>query len=183
MYYRIDLPNGVEICVQPSGEYELSTLKAVLDMARQYFPVRKEEGSIKKSEQSTAAATSQVIKPEIKVSPEEILKAEELGVIERDGCVMVGSRAVAKAYEKQHAHILEAIRRLECSEKFRASNFRLANYKDARQHLRPEYFMTRDGFVFLVMGFTGKLAAKFKEAYINAFNAMEAALKARQISA
>ncbi len=25
--------------------------------------------------------------------------------------------------------------------------------------------MTRDGFVFLVMGFTGKEAARFKEAY------------------
>lgn len=43
--------------------------------------------------------------------------------------------------------------------------------------------MTRDGFVFLVMGFTGKMAAKFKEAYIKAFNAMEAMLRARELSA
>lgn len=33
--------------------------------------------------------------------------------------------------------------------------------------------MTKDGFIFLVMGFTGKKAAQFKEAYINAFNQME----------
>ena len=35
------------------------------------------------------------------------------------------------------------------------------------------YMMTRDGFAFLAMGFTGKKAAHWKEAYINAFNAME----------
>ncbi len=33
--------------------------------------------------------------------------------------------------------------------------------------------MTKDGFVFLVMGFTGKKAAAFKEAYIAEFNRME----------
>ncbi len=37
--------------------------------------------------------------------------------------------------------------------------------------------MTRDGFVFLVMGYTGEKASRFKEEYINAFNDMEAELK------
>ena len=32
--------------------------------------------------------------------------------------------------------------------------------------------MTKDGFIFLVMDFTGKAAAQIKEAYINAFNWM-----------
>ena len=41
----------------------------------------------------------------------------------------------------------------------------------------PMYLMTRDGFTFLAMGFTGKVAAQFKEAYINAFNEMEAMLR------
>ncbi|MGI9701007.1 Rha family transcriptional regulator [Pseudomonas aeruginosa] len=36
--------------------------------------------------------------------------------------------------------------------------------------------MTRDGFTFLCMGFTGEEAARWKEAYINAFNKMEQAL-------
>jgi phage regulator Rha-like protein len=40
------------------------------------------------------------------------------------------------------------------------------------------YRITRDGFTFLCMGFTGAEAAKWKEAYINAFNEMEAALQA-----
>jgi len=40
-----------------------------------------------------------------------------------------------------------------------------------------EYQITKDGFVFLAMGFTGKKAAQFKEAYITAFNDMEAQLR------
>lgn len=35
------------------------------------------------------------------------------------------------------------------------------------------YYLTRDGFTFPAMGFTGKIAARFKEACINAFNEME----------
>lgn len=42
------------------------------------------------------------------------------------------------------------------------------------------YYMTRDGFTFLAMGFTGKVAAKFKEAYINAFNEMEEMLRKQE---
>ena len=37
----------------------------------------------------------------------------------------------------------------------------------------PAYEITRDGFVYLCMGFTGKQAAKWKEAYIHAFNELE----------
>lgn len=43
--------------------------------------------------------------------------------------------------------------------------------------------MNRDGFVFLCMGFTGKEDAKWKEACIEAFNAMEASLTAQQPAA
>ena len=39
------------------------------------------------------------------------------------------------------------------------------------------YDITKDGFTSLVMGFTGRDAAKFKEAYIKRFNEMEATLK------
>ncbi|RIJ16230.1 hypothetical protein D1227_12650 [Henriciella mobilis] len=40
--------------------------------------------------------------------------------------------------------------------------------------------MTRDGFTFLVMGFTGAKAAEWKEKYIAAFNEMEARLRGQQ---
>lgn len=39
--------------------------------------------------------------------------------------------------------------------------------------------MTKDGFIFLVMGFTGQKAAAIKEAYINAFNMMALQLMQR----
>ena len=42
------------------------------------------------------------------------------------------------------------------------------------------YQMTKDGFVFLVMGFTGSKAAKFKEDYINAFNEMHDYINSEQ---
>ena len=38
------------------------------------------------------------------------------------------------------------------------------------------YYMTRDGFTILVMGYNGDRAMKFKEGYIRQFNAMEKAL-------
>jgi hypothetical protein len=37
--------------------------------------------------------------------------------------------------------------------------------------------MTKDGFMFLVMGYRGKKAATYKEAYIERFNQMEAFIK------
>jgi len=39
------------------------------------------------------------------------------------------------------------------------------------------YLITRDGFMLLAMGFTGKKAMQFKLAYIEAFNQMEQELK------
>ena len=42
--------------------------------------------------------------------------------------------------------------------------------------------MTKDGFVFLVMGFTGKQAATFKEDYINEFNRMATTLNSNALN-
>lgn len=103
----------------------------------------------------------------------------KLGVFikQAEATVVVSSRHVAEVFEKKHFHILESIKDLECSEEFAASNFRLGSYKDAQNQERPEYFITRDGFTFLAMGFTGEKAARFKEAYIKAFNEMERQLR------
>ena len=37
----------------------------------------------------------------------------------------------------------------------------------------PMYYLNRDGFTLLAMGFTGKKALQFKLQYIDAFNRME----------
>lgn len=102
----------------------------------------------------------------------------DLGVFVKDSVqkVMVSSRDVARVFEKDHKNIIRDVKNLECSEEFNALNFEPVEYRDAKGEKRPEYLMTRDGFTILAMGFTGKKAMQFKEAYIKAFNAMESAL-------
>ena len=63
---------------------------------------------------------------------------------------------------------MQSIRNLECSPEFVALNFQGNTYKDNLNHEKPEYLITRDGFTFLAMGFTGAKAAEFKEKYIAA---------------
>lgn len=86
------------------------------------------------------------------------------------------SLQVAEVFGKRHDNVVRKLQHLDCSDEFNALNFEAVEYRDEKGQMRPAYEMTKDGFVFLVMGFTGKKAAEFKEAYINAFNAMEKAL-------
>lgn len=87
------------------------------------------------------------------------------------------SLKIAEKFGKEHAHVLRDIRDMECSDAFRESNFGLSSYKSAQGKTLPMYEVTRDGFTLLAMGYTGKEAMRFKEDYINAFNAMENELK------
>jgi Rha family phage regulatory protein len=88
----------------------------------------------------------------------------------------VSSRTVAEVFNKPHARVLHAVSQLEASTQFAQTNFRLCEYKDTNGRMRPEVVMTRDGFAFLCMGFTGAKAAQWKEKFLAAFNAMEKAL-------
>ncbi|MDD8639029.1 ash family protein [Escherichia coli] len=90
-----------------------------------------------------------------------------------NGRVVTTSLAVANYFTKRHERVLDRIRNLECSAEFTEHNFVLSEYTDVSGRKLPCYQITRDGFAFLAMGFTGKRAAQFKEAYINAFNQME----------
>ncbi|MBW7901242.1 MAG: Rha family transcriptional regulator [Rhodocyclaceae bacterium] len=91
--------------------------------------------------------------------------------------LFVSSLDISNHFGKQHKDVLRAIRDLDCSESFNRRNFALVEYQDAKGEKRPAYEITRDGFVFLCMGFTGPQAALWKERYIDAFNRMEAALR------
>lgn len=86
------------------------------------------------------------------------------------------SLLVAEKFGKPHKDVLAKIRNLDCSEDFERRNFSLVEYDYINNKgftvKQPMYEMTKDGFMFLVMGFTGKAAAQIKEAYINAFNLM-----------
>jgi len=80
---------------------------------------------------------------------------------------------IAEVFEKQHKDVLKAIKNIECSEEFNRRNFALIFYKDTYSRDQRAYEITRDGFMLLAMGFTGKKAMQWKENYINAFNQME----------
>lgn len=90
-----------------------------------------------------------------------------------DGRATTTSREVAEFFGKRHDNVLQSVARLECSEAFRRLNFQESSYLNAQGKQQPLVTMSRDGFAFLAMGFTGSRAARFKEAFITAFNALE----------
>lgn len=105
----------------------------------------------------------------------------ELKRIDKSEMAVVSSLDVAQTFEKEHKHVLRDIRDLQCSEEFRRSNFEQSEYWNDQKHRQPMYYMTRDGFTILAMGYTGEKAMKFKEAYIKQFNAMEKALQGKML--
>lgn len=119
-----------------------------------------------------------------------------------NGIMVADSLQVADSFGKQHSHVLRAIESLITSlsteeaavndeewmyKKIAGnsqSNFGLAGnyfipdtYADKQGKERKHYWLTRDGFSLLVMGFTGPAALHWKLLYIEAFNKMEQALR------
>jgi Rha family phage regulatory protein len=99
----------------------------------------------------------------------------------RDGKTIADSRDVAAAFEKRHADVLRAIRDLECPSEFQERNFASFKNNDLTGESTSHVEMTRDGFTFLAMGFTGAKAAAWKVKFIEAFNRMEAELSAAAV--
>ncbi len=100
-------------------------------------------------------------------------------IINQEGNLVVGSREVAKNFEKRHDNVLKDIDDLiKGSPQNLGYLFIESEYmhKQNKQVYR-EYLLTRDGFTLLAMGFTGKKALEWKLKYIEAFNKMEQALK------
>jgi len=97
------------------------------------------------------------------------------------GNPVTNSKVIAERFGKNHKDVLKAIRGLECSDDFHKRNFApmfyISQIGNGGKRQDPYTIMTRDGFTFLAMGFTGKEAAKFKEQFIEAFNSMESKLK------
>ena len=104
----------------------------------------------------------------------------ELVKINDNNQVTTDSLTVADRFGKRHCDVLRSIKLLKCSKDFNARNFASVEYKDQKGEKRTYYDMTQDGWMFLVMGFTGEKAAEWKEKFIVAFRAMEAELRKRQ---
>ena len=112
---------------------------------------------------------------------------EEIITIRRDQAVTT-SLKVAEDFNKRHADVIRAIdniiEKLEevrgAERKIALSGFSKTSYKDESGKENTVYYMNRDGFSLLVMGFTGKKALQWKCKYIEAFNTMEKILTEKQ---
>lgn len=120
---------------------------------------------------------------EFQIDNQEIETNPIRGIVrEGENGLFTTSLIVAQAFEKEHKNILRDIEGLECSEEFRQLNFEHTPYVHPQNgQVYPAYRLTRDGFSFLAMGFTGRKAAVWKEKFLEAFNAMERALRREQI--
>lgn len=99
------------------------------------------------------------------------------------------SLEVAKFFNKRHDAVLRDIRRIyvETPDNFRAHNFvetfRTVPGPNNSERQEIYFILYRDGFMLLVMGYTGKKALGMKLAYIEAFNRMEEELARQKESA
>lgn len=103
----------------------------------------------------------------------------EIILKEENGKVLASSREVAEKFGKRHSDVIRSIKNLIENDSTQncVQCFRQSIYKDETGKSNKMYMMNRDGFTFLVMGFTGKNANEWKWKYINAFNQMEEILK------
>lgn len=93
------------------------------------------------------------------------------------------SLKVAEVFGKNHRHVLDSIRdvikqaggmpKIGQTPMFEETTY----IHEQNGQTYPMYYLNRDGFTLLAMGFTGKKALAFKLKYIKAFNQMEEKLK------
>lgn len=91
--------------------------------------------------------------------------------------VVTSSRQVAKFFGKLHKNVLQTIENIKAENSAVTTWFYKTSYSAGTGKQYPEYYMNRDGFSLLVMGFTGQKAIEWKIKYIQAFNQMEEALR------
>ncbi|WP_462270995.1 Rha family transcriptional regulator [Ligilactobacillus agilis] len=98
-------------------------------------------------------------------------------VIMHDQQAVTTSLKVAEVFDKKHQHVMEAIRKLTVENSTVRKMFGEDSYLNSRNQKQPMFYMNRDGFTLLAMGFTGSKAIAFKLKYIEAFNKMEKQIK------
>lgn len=87
------------------------------------------------------------------------------------------SLKVAEVFEKEHRNVMQSIKNLTAENSATRKMFIEDSYLNSRNQSFPMYYMNRDGFTLLAMGFTGSKAMEFKLKYIDAFNRMEEQIK------
>lgn len=99
----------------------------------------------------------------------------------QNGQPMTNSRDVAELFGKRHDNVRRDIRTMidevpACALNFEETWQEVVMPRGGSRQSKT-FNMTKDGFVLLAMGFTGKEALRFKLAYIARFNEMEAELR------
>ena len=101
-----------------------------------------------------------------------------------DGKVTTTSLKIAEVFGKEHFHVIRDIEKLQVPVEWHKSNFGVMQITrqigNGATRKDKAYSITRDGFTLLVMGFTGAAAMRFKIAYLEEFNRMEAELRRLQ---
>ena len=106
---------------------------------------------------------------------------DELIILRRKEAVTT-SLMVAEIFHKRHDRVIRSLENLleGLPKNGVVKMFFLGEYIDEKGEARKMYYMNRDGFTLLAMGFTGKKALEFKLAYISAFNKMEKFITEKQ---
>jgi len=126
-----------------------------------------------------------ILTPEIKTEQQKeiVLTAQQRldlidsSIFESEGKFFTDSLSISKIFDKEHRDVLKAINNCEVSENFRSANFCTDLYFDNYNRKQPKINLTKKGFSFVVMGFTGEKASQFKESYINRFEELEEQVK------
>lgn len=95
----------------------------------------------------------------------------------RNNQAVTTSIKVAKYFGKKHFNVVRDIEEIIKKGVIKIEDtpmFAKSSYVNEQNHQSyPIYYMNKDGFTLLAMGFTGKKAMQFKMEYIQAFNQME----------
>ena len=102
----------------------------------------------------------------------------EFVTLANDGSLVTDTRRIAKHFKKAHKNVLRAFDQLDCSAEFSRLNFEPRDFIDERGKPQRTIQMTKDGFMYMVLGFHGAKAGHIKEIFIGAFNRMAAQLAA-----
>ena len=94
-------------------------------------------------------------------------------VIMKSQKALTTSLKVAEVFSKNHRDVMRSIKNLTAQNCAVGKMFVESTYVNQQGHEQPMYYMNRDGFTLLAMGFTGRDAMKFKLEYIEAFNRMD----------
>jgi Rha family phage regulatory protein len=83
--------------------------------------------------------------------------------------------ALAEFLRVPHSKLLAKVRSQEgvCSRAFHTQNFHPSTYTDKRGRSRPQYEMTRNGFLFLVMSFNTPESRALMLTFLEQFNKAE----------